>query len=565
MKISKFLKLMGTVLICLLLLTAVSVVSLYKSFKDAKEATARQIEFMQLGMELTDASDYLTDEAKKYAQFGNKVHYDNYWKEVNETKTRDKVVERLKELDAPKEELDLIEQAKNNSDALIKTEEESMKAVEENDLDKARTLMFDDNYDKNKAVIMGFTEKFQDTMNTRAANETAETEKTVQNLIILSMCIIIALAISIILTLAFLNRKIGYLTKISERLTELAESEGDLTSRINIKGKDEIGIIATAYNKLIGSLHDLIIEIKNTTNVIVNSSDDLNLRIEDISGTMKNITSATGRISKGSEELSSITEEISASAEEIDATTMELAQNTNNAAVSVEEIIKRASEIKYKATKAIEESNYIYKDNQKDILKAIEEGKIVKEVKVMADSIGNIAEQINLLALNAAIEAARAGEHGKGFAVVADEVRKLAEQSKTTVDNIQSIVNQVENAFGNLSKSGNDILKFVSENVQPNYNLLEDIGYKYEKDAEFISNMSREIAEGTENMQSTIENINMAMQSVAVASGESAKGSIEILESVKKTTKTIQGVASSTKDQAELANKLRKMISRFKV
>ena len=81
-------------------------------------ATERQAEFKQLGLDLAGASDFLTNEARCYAVFGDKRHYDAYWKEVKETKTRDRVVTRLKELGAPQSELDLIEQAKNNSDAL---------------------------------------------------------------------------------------------------------------------------------------------------------------------------------------------------------------------------------------------------------------------------------------------------------------------------------------------------------------------------------------------------------------------------------------------------------------
>ncbi|WMJ82252.1 methyl-accepting chemotaxis protein [Clostridium sp. MB40-C1] len=565
MKISSFLKLMGSILLILLVSTAISVAVLNQSFKNERLATSRQAEFRQLGIELSNASDYLTNEARSYVQFGEKAHYDNYWKEVNETKTRDKVVNRLKELNAPKAELDLIEKAKNNSDALIKAEDEAMKAAANKNFERARTLMYDSNYDKNKAIIMEPIKEFQNTMNTRAANETMKAKKTLNNVIIITNSIIAILALSIVLTLIILYKKIANLTTISQRLTELSESEGDLTSTIDINSKDEIGLIASAYNKLIKSLHKLIVEITSTTNIIVNSSEELSSTIEDITIRIKNISESTEQISRGTEELSSATEEVSASAEEIGATTVELSESANEATISVKEITKRASEIKDKAEKAIKESNDIYNDNQRSILKAIEDGKVVEEVKVMADSIGVIAAQTNLLSLNAAIEAARAGEYGKGFAVVADEVGKLAEQSKTTVTNIQNIVNQVQQAFNNLSKSGQDILDFMVQNVEPNYKLLVDTGCQYEKDAEIVSNMADGIAQGTNAMQITIEQINTAMQSIAATSGESAQGSEEILESVKETTRTIEEIGNSAKNQAEIANKLRDMVSKFKI
>ena len=99
----------------------------------------------------------------------------------------------------------------------------------------------------------------------------------------------------------------------------------------------------------------------------------------------------------------------------------------------------------------------------------------------MAEVIMKISKQTNLLALNAAIEAARAGEQGKGFAIVAEEIRKLAEQSSSTIFSIENIIEQVQEDFENLSKSSEDILKFVDEKVSPDYQMLVDIGIRYKR------------------------------------------------------------------------------------
>jgi methyl-accepting chemotaxis protein len=184
-----------------------------------------QAEFKQLGDDLGNASDYLTNEARRYVQFGDKEHYDNYWREVKETKTRDRVVARLKELGAPQRELDLIELAKKNSDALIKTEDDAMKAVEAKDFGTARRLMFDAEYDKNKAVIVDPLAKFRGMMNGRAERETAELRASADNFLLANH---ILLAVTAVVTLAFfylvvirgMMRPLGFMTEAMTRLAE---------------------------------------------------------------------------------------------------------------------------------------------------------------------------------------------------------------------------------------------------------------------------------------------------------------------------------------------------------
>ena len=103
---------LGIVNIVILILLIGCTIMIYTSFEEVITAKARKTEFKQLGLDLAAESDYLTNEARKYVQYGEKVHYDNYWRAVNETKTGDKVIARLKELNVPQEELELIEEAK---------------------------------------------------------------------------------------------------------------------------------------------------------------------------------------------------------------------------------------------------------------------------------------------------------------------------------------------------------------------------------------------------------------------------------------------------------------------
>ncbi|WP_026888429.1 methyl-accepting chemotaxis protein [Clostridium beijerinckii] len=340
---------------------------------------------------------------------------------------------------------------------------------------------------------------------------------------------------------------------------------GDLTQKIEINSKDEVGSMGLALNKANENIRELIGVIIAGSNDISSSGEELSATTHKVSSKMNNINESIEQISKGAQDLSAITEEVGASAEEIGETTNELANRASDAAISVGKIKNRSLEIKRKASENIEQGNIIYEEKRTNIIKAIEDGKVVNEVKLMANAIGDIASQTNLLALNAAIEAARAGENGKGFAVVADEVRKLAEQSSEAVSSIQGMVIQVQAAFENLSQSGEDILNYIVRNVKPSYELLMNTGIQYEKDAEFVNDMTEEFASSSNQINEVIEQINQAMQTVSATAEESGAGSEEVLNSINEITLAVSDIAKSSQNQSELSQKLNEIVLKFKI
>ena len=359
-------------------------------------------------------------------------------------------------------------------------------------------------------------------------------------------------------------------TSISRQLNKVlnfaeAIGQGDLTQSIDVDTKDEIGALAGALNNASSNVRSLIGEIMNSASDMGAVSEELSATVEEVSSKMEMVNDSTELIARGAQDLSSTTEEVSASSEELGASTAELAKTADGAAVSVSAIEKRAQEIKSRAVSESAKSRVLYEEKQSNITKAIEEGKVVDEIKLMAEAIGSIAEQTNLLALNAAIEAARAGEQGRGFAVVADEVRKLAEQSSETVSGIYGMVGQVQEAFNNLSESGQDVLDYIGTNVKNDYDFLENSGIQYEQDAEFVNKMVEEISASSRQMSEVIDQVNEAIQNVSATAEESAASSSEILNSINEITMAVHEVAKSAQTQAEQAEKLTEMVRKFKI
>ncbi|MBU3103582.1 methyl-accepting chemotaxis protein [Clostridium gasigenes] len=565
MKISKFLKISGITFIVIALLAIFMTLYLNTGLNKTNLAVKNAAEFKQLGIDLANSSDYLTNEARAYVQFGDKIHFDNYWKEVNETKTRDSVVKRLKELNAPKDELALIEKAKQNSDALIATEDAAMKAVEGKNFDQARILMFNSNYEANKKIITDPLIEFQNKMNTRAQNEADSAQKNLDLIIKATNILIIIMILFIILIFTVLHIKISKLHILSEKLEELSNNEGDLTTRIEITSKDEIGDISTAVNKIMITLQTLVKNINTTTADVNEETKNLFNSIKDISGKMKYINKASSHISDGTSDLSAITEEISASIEQVEGTSIDLKDNAEIENVSAKEIEVRALQLKRKGIKSSEEAKIIFNEKNNKVMQAIEEGKIVNQIHLMTESIKSIAAQTNLLALNAAIEAARAGDQGKGFAVVADEVRNLAEQSTITVANIQGVVSKVQASFDNLSENSKDLLTYIEKDVAEIYDLLFQTGVDYEQDAKAVAIRAEIVTVAATTMSESMNQVGQAVQSTILTAVETAGNAEDIAKSTREVLTNMETISVVADRQSELIESLNMLVNRFKV
>lgn len=376
---------------------------------------------------------------------------------------------------------------------------------------------------------------------------------------IVVVSVLTAILLGIIVSI-FINKGIKSVLAFAEEL-----GDGNLTKQITVIGNDEISNLSRALNTAVENTKQLISEVAASSEEITTASKDISVTINDATEKMHAINIATGDISKGAEELSASSEEVSESIQEI---SREINNVSNKASESYKvstEIYQRAEATRIKGQESMKTTTSVYSEKQKHILSAIEKGRVVEEILNMATTIGNIAKQTNLLALNAAIEAARAGEHGRGFAVVAEEVRKLADESSKTVSSIQETVLDVKGAFENLSDNAKEILKFVDENVIKDYKMLVDMGTQYEQDANYISNLSKELAAIVDKISDSVEEVSGVVESVSATAEQSSASSQQILASIAETTSSVNNLAEEAKQQTELAQKLNSMIQRFTI
>ncbi|WP_238902773.1 methyl-accepting chemotaxis protein [Clostridium sp. YIM B02506] len=419
-----------------------------------------------------------------------------------------------------------------------------------------------------------FNKGFEETRNdinlmTEVMELTSEGTKTHMrssiNTTIVRFSILAGITILITLIIGLLISKDS--SKVLHKIRELAVrlSNYDFSEDLVLKRRDEYGQTAEALNKAQENIRTFINNIVEKVNDIDSSSNNLFTSINVITEDFNEVNESTRKINITMQENSAISEEISASVEEVNTSVDVLSAKATDGTNNSNSIKDRANGILDASKSAIKNIRDIYEEKEGLIVNAIEDGKVVSEIGVMANTISAISEQINLLALNAAIEAARAGEQGRGFAVVAEEVRKLADQSSEAVNNVKGVIDKVQKSFDDLSLTSKDLLRFMDEDVNVQFEDFSSVGEQYYKDADFVNNMSSELAAMSEEINATINQVSDAVQHLAEMAQKSSENTNDIEERLNSSTSSMEEISEIAEKQSVLANNLSEMVKRFKV
>lgn len=356
------------------------------------------------------------------------------------------------------------------------------------------------------------------------------------------------------------------ITAISKRLRIMAS--GDFSNALLTKYarmKDEIGVLARSLNEMQASVSDVVkTVIGQSTNVseIINIAEK---KVYELNGELEDVSATTEELSSGMEETAASAQEMNATSLEIESAVELISAKAKEGAVSADEINKRATELRESFLDSQQNAVSIFTDTKEKLEKALVESKTVEQINTLATGILQITSQTNLLALNAAIEAARAGEAGKGFAVVAEEIRKLAEDSKNTATQIQQITKEVIHSVDNLASSSNNLLTFMSTDVDKDYNTMLDATDKYKKDAEFIESMVDDFYTTSEKLTVSIDNMMKAINEITAATNEGAEGTNNIAQKTSVVVQKSSDVLEQTNLSKESSDKLLQAVEKFKV
>ena len=332
------------------------------------------------------------------------------------------------------------------------------------------------------------------------------------------IALVIGGAFSLVLSL-FINFLFRPLKTVSDALQTIANGNGDLTQRIPLNTQDEIGRLATNFNRFVGSLSELISHVRGLARDIDSEADQ----------GLKRSQGSVRELSRQQQELTMVATAVT----EMASATQEIANNAEQTAAAAIQSSERSESGKSLVNKTRESITQL-SDDISDATEVITQlDRHAQEINGILATIQGIAEQTNLLALNAAIEAARAGEQGRGFAVVADEVRVLSQRTAASTTEIQSTIETLQRttqkAVGMMAKSQNMAAHSVQDALDAS-TALEEIT----RAVSSISDMANQIATAAEEQSHVTGEITTNVTAIKDVADELANDSIHAQDDANK-------------------------------
>ena len=362
---------------------------------------------------------------------------------------------------------------------------------------------------------------------------------------------IVAIAVLVVVVFyisqVLVTRPLG---QVIEGLKDIAEGEGDLTMRLPVRSKDEIGTLSGWFNTFIEKLQQVVGDLAGNAKDIDKSSVGLLAIAGNVSDNARETSEKSTGVSAALEEMSATSFTVAATMEQASANISMVATSADEMASTINEIAKNSE-----TARGITESAVSQADQTSRQMGHL--GTAAADIGKVTDTISDISEQTNLLALNATIEAARAGEAGKGFAVVANEIKDLANQTATATKGIQEKVDGIQSVTKGAVREISQITDIINQVNE----IVVTIATAVEEQSAATGEIARNIAQAAQGINDVNDNVSQS----SVVAGDISKDMTGVNRNAEQMSDRSAEVHSNADELARLAGKLKQIVDLFKI